>query len=460
MLKRIARQTLMECGLEADASGILVAVSGGVDSIVLLHVLRSLATETGWRLVVGHVNHRLRGAESDADARFVEGVARGWGLPFCLAKLDEETWKGSGNRQETARLWRYRYFDTWADEYDLDWIATAHHADDQAETMLERLLRGSGLEGLSGIPVMRGRIVRPLLHVSREDIERHARQHALAWREDPSNVSLSYRRNRIRQNVLPVLNEINPGATRHIAAAARRLVQAQEALSEIARELIDSAIRAEEHGISLQVDISGIVSKHVGLRIVVWRELVRRLLDAPPRRFSHTHWELFDRMAAAPSRMPPQELPLGLVLSGGKDSITLGFEAPLELPEVDQELALDGITETPLGVFESFRLHPAQMPETIEPDQAYFDMARLSGGLRVGSVSPGLRIRLPQLGQKRVAKLLSEAEIPRHLRVSQPVVWSQDDVLWIPGIRRSSHALIGPETREILGIKYRGSRSN
>jgi tRNA(Ile)-lysidine synthase len=175
---------------------VIAAVSGGPDSVCLLHVLRELVPE---QLVgVAHFNHKLRGEESEEDERFVAALAAGFGLPFFRGSAEV----GAGNLEQNARRARLEFFK----ELPADRIALGHTLDDQAETVLFRLLRGSGLSGLAGIlPVTAEGIVRPLLEIRRAEVRAYLVQHRIAWREDSSNRSLAFARNRIRQTLLPEL---------------------------------------------------------------------------------------------------------------------------------------------------------------------------------------------------------------------------------------------------------------
>jgi tRNA(Ile)-lysidine synthase len=208
---------------------VLVATSGGVDSTVLLYTLREVSQEFGLKLAVGHVNHGLRGASSEADEASVRGVAATLGLDFASRRVEPRGVRQSipSSRrltlQEAARQLRYRALHSMADELGADLVATGHNADDQAETVLLRMLRGTGPAGLAGIPVRSkdGRVVRPLLRVSRHDIETWARERGLIWREDPSNRSLDYARNRLREQWLPGLaRDFNPQLLRAIGDLA------------------------------------------------------------------------------------------------------------------------------------------------------------------------------------------------------------------------------------------------
>jgi tRNA(Ile)-lysidine synthase len=225
---------------------VLVAASGGVDSTVLAHALAEIAGRRGLQLAIGHVNHGLRGADSDADEAAVRALAADLGAPVAVAAVDPRgllSGRSSRERptlQEAARSLRYEALSSLAGRLGAERIATAHNADDQAETLLLRLLRGTGPDGMGGIPERSrdGVIVRPLLRVPRAEIEAFARARHLAWREDASNQSPDYTRNRLRHHWLPGLQrEFNPRLLRvmaDLAEAQRRDSEWIEA--QVARE--------------------------------------------------------------------------------------------------------------------------------------------------------------------------------------------------------------------------------
>jgi len=211
------QQTL---GVPAGAS-VLTAVSGGIDSAVLLHILNQLQ----YNLAVAHVNFKLRGSESDSDASFVETLTKSYNLPYFNKTLN----LGSGKRkrgeslQMLAREARYGWFDELAIEHSFEAVAVAHNLDDQVETFFINLLRGTGLAGLQGISAKKGRIVRPLLQFSRKEIESYASRNNLKFVEDSSNQKTDYLRNRLRHRVIPVLNEMQPAFSSIMASNFERI---------------------------------------------------------------------------------------------------------------------------------------------------------------------------------------------------------------------------------------------
>lgn len=237
--------------------GILVAVSGGVDSVVLAHALARLARPLGLRVAVGHVHHGLRGEAADADEAFVQDLAAKLGIPFARERIAPAALRGGGpsrtrpTLQEAARELRYGALGRIAGELGLAHVATAHHADDQAETVLLRLLRGTGPDGLRGIPERSadGRVVRPLLAASRAEIAAWAVREGLAWREDLSNASPDYARNRLRRDLVPVLRQFSPRLVQRIAELAEAQGRDSEWIgAEVERECA-ARVREEPDGL-------------------------------------------------------------------------------------------------------------------------------------------------------------------------------------------------------------------
>jgi tRNA(Ile)-lysidine synthase len=243
-----------------------VAVSGGADSTVLLHILKRL----GWALVVLHVNHQLRGAESDADEDFVRELAQSLNLPVQV----ERRTPGSGNLEQEARRARREFFLRAMQEHGLRRVALGHTRSDQAETVLFRLLRGTGLAGLAGmLPVTDDGLIRPLLTTSRDEIRRWATAEGIRWREDSSNNDLTFARNRLRQETLPDLADTYNPNLEAVLAGTAKLAQAEEAYwSELIEPLYGKIAKRTSLGLIFQTGDLG------QLRPAVRRRLLRRAL--------------------------------------------------------------------------------------------------------------------------------------------------------------------------------------
>ena len=265
----------------------LVAVSGGPDSVCLGHAAAAWARAGGSRIVVAHFDHALR-PDSPADAEFVAGLARAWGTGFELGRAEPGPDPGSGRSPERwARRVRWEFLEAAARRHRAAAILTAHHLGDQAETLLLRLLRGAGSAGLGGMPVVAGGFdpprIRPLLPVPRAAIESYLAEEGLPSRQDPSNREATTDRNRIRLGVMPLLEQIRPGAQQTIARAAENLRAESELLAELARAAWPRAGVREHHGAS-EFDAERFGRLEPVLQLLLLRDLCVRVSGQVPRR--------------------------------------------------------------------------------------------------------------------------------------------------------------------------------
>ena len=212
---------------------LLLAVSGGIDSMVLLHLLKQLHFD----ISAAHCNFKLRGEESGGDENFVKSVCSDSEIKLYVNHFNTEEYADLHKQsiQVSARKLRYDWFDELLENEGFDYLLTAHHLDDSAETFLINFTRGTGLEGLTGIPERNAKIVRPLLNFSREEIENYAKDTAIQWREDSSNASDKYLRNKLRHDILPVLKELNPGFLSSFQQTLENLQQAQSMVDDASR---------------------------------------------------------------------------------------------------------------------------------------------------------------------------------------------------------------------------------
>ena len=240
-----AAKALAAARVPAAGDGVAVAVSGGADSLALLHALRALAGPRGWRLAVVTVDHGLRPG-SAADAAFVADHAKAIGLPArvrTLAPADLDQHRRAGP-EGAARAARYGALWPAADELGCRWLATGHTLDDQAETVLLQLLRGAGPDGLAGMAVRGGRLLRPLLGAHRAETRACCAAIGLEWREDPTNAGDGPLRNRVRQRLLPLLEELRPGATRALARTAALAADERDWLDRLVAETLAATLAA------------------------------------------------------------------------------------------------------------------------------------------------------------------------------------------------------------------------
>jgi tRNA(Ile)-lysidine synthase len=420
---------------------VLVAVSGGADSVALLHVLHSLSSSWRLRLHVGHVDHRLR-PESAREADTVRALARRLGLPVDVIAVDVPA---GGSLEAAARVARYRALEGLADRIGADRIAVAHTGDDQAETVVMRALEGAGPRGLAGIPPVRGRIIRPLIDVRRSDVVAELRGLGLEWIEDPSNRDPRFTRNRIRHELMPELARLNPDVVRALGRTARLARRTVEALERVAAsELADAVV--EPDAIRLRLARLAALPRELGAEVL--RQAAIRL-GAPGmlRAWAQTRLR---RVLADP---PPRPWRLGAVVvevSEGwvrvaRSSITglapraLEIPGATGLPEIGRALnamVLDGEGYVvPRG-----------------PRVAAFDADVLPRPLIVRHRRPGDRFTPFGGAEVRLKRFLIAAKVPRWERDAVPIVEAGGRIAWVAGHRRGDAAPITARTRRVLEL--------
>jgi len=326
------RKTLEALGV--DGGRLLVAVSGGRDSMVLLDLCCRATAGTGIELVVAHVNHGLRGQESEADERLVREAARRAGLEFRSRRVEPEADRAKSNSrsrptlEEAARNQRRAALTSIADEADCRWIATAHHAADQAETVLLRILRGTGPDGLAAMDSRSpdGRWLKPLLEVLPEEIEEWATQHEIGWREDESNRDPAFARNRLRHDWLPGLSEnFNPQLLRALGNLAEAQRRDREWIDGLVREAAKERIEVGPAGIQLAIDGWEQIPEALARRLVRFA-LIEAGLGRDVTRVHLLRALEFLRQGRAAGRNKRIELPEGFSLRRLDDAFLLSAD--------------------------------------------------------------------------------------------------------------------------------------
>ncbi|HEX8244298.1 MAG TPA: tRNA lysidine(34) synthetase TilS [Longimicrobium sp.] len=414
----------------AGGAHVLVALSGGADSVVLLHLLRFAARETGIAVSAAHFDHAMR-AESEGDARWVAGLCRAWGVPLVAARADRPP------RNETeAREARHAFLRDARERSGADWTATAHHADDQAETVLFRVLRGTGVAGLAGIaPVDEGRrLVRPLLPFWRAELRRYARERRLRWREDASNALADPARNRIRLELLPLAERtIAPGARRALVRLAGLARQDEAAWDALLRGQVDGVARERDGAFVLVRERLAGYDSAVAARLL--RGLLRRLGAVPDREGTRSALRF---LGTAPSGRT-LELPGGVRIS--TEFGTARIERAAGPPPPDLPLAIDG----PRGAG-TFRIGgrerraewwtAGERPPAEGGCAVTVPAAEVALPLLLRGRLPGDRVRTPA-GGRTLKRLFNDRRVPRGARARVPVLAdAAGRVVWVAGLAR------------------------
>ena len=410
MLRKIEALTDRHGMLPAGAT-VLCAVSGGADSVCLLHVLKRFGRDL--RLVCAHYNHRLRGPEADRDEAFVKSLCEEIGIPLTVGGGDVAAFakeNGMGT-EEAARALRYAFLEQAADAFGAGRIATAHTSDDNAETLLINLARGTGLRGLGGIPPVRGRIVRPLLTVTRREVEAYLLENGLPHVEDSTNRRDDYARNRLRHAVLPVLTELNENFLQNAANTTRLNREDEAFLTALAEEFVSR--HAPEDGMAalpLQelLALPGPVASRV-FRILAGGSLSLLHTEALFALCRSDNPSAEIRLPGVTVRREYEKLIFGVKASAVLRMRTLEPGQYLELPEAGLALRCD-LLPSCKGFHSSFNTF-------------FFQYEKICGKLLLKSRSEGETISLlGRQGTHSIKKLMIDAKIPRWKRSLVPVI--------------------------------------
>ncbi|MFQ5899429.1 MAG: tRNA lysidine(34) synthetase TilS [Candidatus Methylomirabilia bacterium] len=441
--------TIRRYGMLAGGETVLVGVSGGADSVALLHILHSLSRRLSLTLHLVHVNHGLR-PEADADQAFVEDLARRWGLPVSPERVEVRA--GGGRSPEAAaRAVRYQAFQRAAARVGATRVALGHTADDQAETVLMRLLEGAGPRGLSGIPPVRAPFIRPLLESRRHQIVEELERAGLPWREDPTNQDPKFLRNRVRHDLLPFLTaSYAPRIVDTLCRAAaltRSLVTELEALAQ--RELDRLALtRGQE--IVMPLAALKELSSPVGEELL--RLALARLGEGGPLRGwarRRLHSFLTGEGPAGPFRIG------GVVLERSEGQLRLCRGNPPALAE--RQLPVPGfltLAELELVLEARSFPRPAEYRPPRSPWHVAFDGEQLGAPLWVRGRGPGDRFHpFGAPGAKRLKAFLIDAKLPRWERRRLPLVVAGGEIVWVVGLRRGAQAPVTPRTRRVVELR-------
>ena len=425
----------MNTDLLPDEGLVLCAVSGGADSMYLLERLREL----GYPVAAAHFDHGLRGEASRRDAEFVRDWCAQESIPFVGGVGDAAACAAEKRlgTEEAARTLRYAFLETAADELGAAVITTAHTADDNAETVLMRLTRGAGAKGLGGIPPRRGRIVRPMLDVTREEVMDYLSRRGIPHVEDETNAGDHYMRNRIRHRVTPVLREENPAFAEAVGRTARLMREDEAYLDELAGRFLEDNLRAG----TLPAD------QLAALPAPVARRVVRRLAGDIPLEHTERVLRLAETGGSADIRSMRVTVSEGRIRFGtaGERKLEERLIAPgaeLELPEAGLRLRCEKIPFCPADVHKSFNTF-------------FFIYENIYGTIQVGARRPGDAYRPAGRGcTKTLKSLFMEMHVPSWERDLIPVLRDEIGILGVYGFPPDERCAAAAGDGEVLRIEF------
>jgi len=457
------RNLLEQRSLLSKHDKVLVGVSGGVDSLVLLDVLHKLSREGQWMVYAAHLDHQFRGQESAEDARFVQQFCEERNIPYAIESIDVPKLikESKENPQEVARKARYEFYHRAANQFRLNKLALAHHANDQAETVLMRILRGTGMEGIAGIPEQREEngltIVRPFLTIFKEELERYAETYELNPRLDSSNLKTKYRRNYIRLELIPHLEEkINPSVQTALVHLAEIVQGENELIEEISKDKLKAIIKSQDHN---KIVIKGklFLSHHLALQRRMIKLIFSYLLNQQ-QDIGFIHIDQVCGWIREGRTATHLVLPHGLVARKEYEDIIFSLEQHREQsPEYFYKVHVPGNTYiSELGVSIDTMLTSCSYsasPFSEDRFTAVFDPDAIQGDLVLRTRKTGDRMTLLGMsGRKKVKDIMIDAKIPRSHRDLLPLLCDQENILWIPGLRRSNLGVPTPQTKHILTV--------
>ncbi|MBL7072022.1 MAG: tRNA lysidine(34) synthetase TilS [Candidatus Omnitrophica bacterium] len=467
MIRSQFEDTIKKYSLIKKGDRVLACVSGGPDSMAMLDLLSGLKRSRGMGLAVAHLDHMIRGRRSKADAVFVKKASAKAGIPFYTERISvKEFAKKTGlSTEEAAREARYAFYQRAAAHTGADKIATGHNMDDQAETVLMRLIKGAGSRGLSGIPYKRAlgarTVIRPLLDIRRSDIEQYLKDRKIPSRNDLTNLKTAYLRNKIRHVLLPALEkEFNPGIKEVLNFTAKSLSGEFDYINNIALAKYRSLIK--KSGSSIWISIKRLSRQHIALRRLIVRHIIDEI-KGDLRKISFKHWQGVESILSGEGK-PALDLPGGIKCSksGGdivfsktgrkkqgsrrlRNALWLDIPGTLEIPELGLEIESEIVGRMP-------RFKKNKRRKNCE----YINGDIIEAPLKLRTWKSGDRMRpLGMKDSKKLHDIFIDDKVPKAMRDRIPLVLSKKRILWAVGHRISEDCRINGNVNEIVKLSVK-----
>ncbi len=456
-LTQRVRQTIDEYSMFAKGDTVLVAVSGGADSLALLYILEELKDDYGISLHVFHLNHMFRGTASEDDAIFVKNIADKLNISATILESDVPAFIKDNklSKEDGARQIRHRLMNETAAKINADRTATGHTADDQVETYLMRIIRGAGLEGLKSMRPKTGLLIRPLIDIWREETQAYCQSRKLKHREDETNLDPSYLRNRIRNELLPELNaKYNPSIKKDILRQIEVIGGDLEIISSLVEKAWPGIARVE--GEAIVIDRDKLLEKPRAIK----RHLIRRAIselqgDTAGITFQHIE-DVINRVVAGKTGSSIM-LPKGLIVKRQYDMIYLDYSSDSRLEEQAEAepipVSIPGLTRTdePELILDAQIFIRQEIELTTAREKAFIDADRLGQNTVIRFSKEGDRFQpLGMTGLKKLKDFFIDCKIPRPLRKKAQVIESDGRIVWLVGYRLDERFKVTDETERVL----------
>ncbi|OQX86339.1 tRNA lysidine(34) synthetase TilS [candidate division KSB1 bacterium 4484_87] len=442
--------------LIGEQEHVLVAVSGGVDSVVLFDLLWQFAQIKDVTLGIVHLNHSIRGNQADEDQLFVQKLADKYSVPFHHAKVNVPAFaeKEGYATEEAARILRYRFFENILQTTRAEKIALGHHADDQVETVLLHFFRGSGTAGLAGMKPRRGSYIRPLLFATRKEIENYAKSKGLDFRLDSTNLDVAYKRNRVRHELLPYLrNHFNTGIDSSLLRTQKIMSEIDAFLQQQAAIAVKNCtIESKKDKIILEIDT------FLGYFIIIQKYMIFRLLEQLGiERFSLSSEKLERIIERIQQRKIGKKeiLPQGVKVSIDRNTVV--FQRG-EREFFEKIVALNENISLPNGstILKLTTLLMQETGELFSPKKniEFVDWEKVRGELKLRTIHSGDRFFPLNLnGSKKVSDFLSDLKVELHRRKEIPVLECDSGIIWLVGFRIDDRFKVTERTKILLKME-------
>jgi len=462
MINKI-RDTITKYSMLKKGDRVLLCISGGPDSVTMLSLFKAIADSMGLKLFVGHLNHTLRAKESDLDQAYVEMIGKNKNLPVFVQRHDTRKFAkiNKFSIEDSARRLRYKFFREITDKLDIDAVATAHTKDDQAETVLMRLLRGTGLKGLRGIPANSGlgkaRLIRPMIEISRKEIEVYIKQKRLSPRIDRSNFDTKFFRNRIRLKLLPLIErDYSPGIKRALLTLADLLDKDYDYIELKHKEDFKGVFKKSDKGI-ITLSLTGFARLHPSVKRGAIRSIIQDLHNGLEG-IDYRHYKEIESLIYTRPVGSILYLPHEIIVEKRNRSVRFALaeiktSKKRELPSA--VVKIPGITRFGRRSFQARHINRVPDFSKKRKNVEYFDVDKLDLPLTIRTFKQGDKIRpLGMKGYKKVSDVFIDEKIPLKNRKSIPIIISsKGDILWLCGIRISDACKISSKTYKTLRLE-------
>lgn len=451
--KIIKKEALIESG-----DRVLAGVSGGIDSTVMFFILLEISREIPFEIGIAHINHLLRGKESKRDEIFVRNLAKNTKAPFFAGRFDVEGYaeeKGL-SLQHAGRDLRYMFFRDIADRNGYNRIAVAHNLDDQVETFLLRLIKGTGLRGLSSIPVKKDKIIRPFLHTYRTEIAEYAEKKSIQYVEDSSNKETYYERNYLRKNIIPLMERLNPAFKEKVFLLLKDITEIDRVFEKNASDFLDEGLFSDKDGFWVEKDRLKLLDGETRFRVIsnILMEIGQGFIPL------REHMRLIDKVINAERPSLSLNLPDGIRVKKVYDKLRFTKKMPAK--------KIEGVfpVQEGINILEPFGLileveqyRKKDIIPFIKPlegrvleDIAFFDGDKI-GALSVRCFSEGDRFMPLGMDKKvKVKDFFISKKVPSEIRRTIPFLVSDGDIIWVIGHRIDERYKITEKTTRVVKV--------